>query len=128
MISRAHRFHGYNALKYVYGHGQTVRGQLLATKYIVNRRRSSYRAAVVVSRKVHKSAVVRSRIRRRIYEIIRTNAEHITGPYDIVILVFSENVATLESSKLRETVLEQLERADVITDGHAIVNTKEQSA
>jgi ribonuclease P protein component len=135
MISRAHRFHGYNALKFVYAHGQTVRGQLLATKYALNPRRRTYRAAVVVGRKTHKSAVVRARIRRRLYEIIRLESVRITQPYDIVILVFSDKVATIEAGKLRTTVVEQLERAGIILPaarstggGHAIVDTKESSA
>jgi ribonuclease P protein component len=60
MISRAHRFHGYNSLNFVYRNGQTVRGPLFAIKYTINPKRKSYRAAVVVSKKVNKSAVARN--------------------------------------------------------------------
>lgn len=114
MINRAHRFHGYNALRHVYGRGQTVRGPMFAVKYLPNPKRGSYRAAVVVSRKVHKSAVVRARIRRRLYEIIRTNASGFNGLYDIAIVVFSEAVATIPAAKLEEQVLKLLKQAQII--------------
>jgi ribonuclease P protein component len=68
MISRTNRFHGYNSLRNVYRHGNTARGPLFAVKSLQNPRRKSYRLAVVVSRKVNKSAVARNRIRRRLYE------------------------------------------------------------
>ncbi len=111
MIIRAHRFHGYNALRLAYSHGQTVRGPLLAIKYLRNNRRSSYRAAVVVSRKVHKSAVVRGRIRRRIYEIIRGQEANIANPYDIIVTVFSDQVATMPAPELHSQLLLLLQRA-----------------
>jgi len=38
---------------------------------------------VVVSKKVHKSAVGRNRIRRRVYEILRQHVPHFTGVYDV---------------------------------------------
>lgn len=116
MISRAHRFHGYNALRHVYARGQTARAQVFAIRYLANPRRDSYRAAVVVSKKVHKSAVVRARIRRRLYEVIRLNAGRMVRPYDIVIIVFSEHVAVMPADKLSEAVIEQLTRAGIISE------------
>jgi ribonuclease P protein component len=106
MISRAHRFHGPNSLNYVYRNGATVRGPLFAVKSIVNNRRDQYRVAVVVSRKVHKSAVVRNRIRRRLYGAVKTLDVRISDPYDIVITVFGASVME-ESTK---NILSQVER------------------
>lgn len=114
MISRSHRYHGFNALRHVYSRGQSVRGPLLALKYIFNNKRDSYRAAVVVSRKVHKSAVVRNRIRRRIYEIIRLQESNIVKPYDLVLTVFSDQVAEMEATELEKLVLQLLQRAGVV--------------
>ncbi|MBI3337916.1 ribonuclease P protein component [Candidatus Saccharibacteria bacterium] len=88
MISRKHRFHGYGSLKYVYRHGQTVRGPLTSLKYTHNDRRQTYRLAIVVSKKVNKSAVTRNRIRRRLYEAVRQYESKIIEPYDLVITVF----------------------------------------
>ena len=114
MISRSHRFHGYNSLRYVYQHGQTVRGPLTALKYVSNKRRSQYRLAVVVSKKVHKSAVTRNRIRRRLYEAFRAHESEITQPWDIVMTVFHEQVATLSSPELTRLVSAQLKQAGII--------------
>jgi ribonuclease P protein component len=90
MISRAHRFHGYNSLNFVYRNGQIVRGPLFAIKYTLNPKRKSYRAAVVVSKKVNKSAVARNRMRRRLYGSLQEFEGQITEPYDIVFTVFHD--------------------------------------
>lgn len=114
MIARAHRFHGFNALRGVYARGTTVRGQLMAIKYVANPRRNSYRAAVVVSRKVHKSAVIRNRIRRRVYEIIRLQEPDMVQPYDLVVTVYSDAVADVPASELQAMVQDQLARAGIV--------------
>ena len=67
MIGSAHRFHGYNSLRTTYQRGQSVRHALLLMRFSPSNRARGYRVAVVVSRKIHKSAVVRNRLRRRIY-------------------------------------------------------------
>ena len=114
MISRRHRFHGHGSLRYVYQHGQTVRGPLISLKYAENKRRSSYRLAVVVSKKVHKSAVRRNRIRRRLFEAFRLEEEHLTTPYDMVVTVFHDQVADMPSSELRRMVAAQLRQASIL--------------
>ena len=92
MIAKVHRFHGYNSLRNVYRRGKVARGALFAVKALDNPSRSNYRVAVVVSRKVNKSAVARNRIRRRLYEISRELAPQISQPHDIVITVFHSTV------------------------------------
>lgn len=115
MISKEYRFHGYGSLKYVYQHGKTVRGPLSALKYTRNNRRDKFRLAVVVSKKVSKSAVVRNRIRRRVYEVFRHHSKHITEPYDMVFTVFHEQVATMPSEELNKLVHAQLKQAGILT-------------
>lgn len=129
MLSSLHRFHGLNSLSYAYKHGQVVRGAQLALKYTLNKRRQTYRASVVVSRKVDKSAVVRNRIRRRIYEIIRTYAEQIQQPYDLVFTAYSSQLADLDHKTLTKLVGDSLKRAGVLTPPtnatpHGIVNPR----
>ena len=114
MISRKHRFHGYGSLKYVYRNGQTVRGPVMSIKYTKNPRRSTYRAAVVVSKKVDKSAVARNRMRRRIYEVLRGFEPQILEPYDIVMTVFNEELASLEPKELQRMVHAQLKQAGIL--------------
>jgi ribonuclease P protein component len=87
MIARKHRFHGYGSLKYVYQNGKSVRGPLNVLKYAPNPKRTQYRLAVVVSKKVAKSAVTRNRIRRRIYETFRLALPVDTPAYDLVVTV-----------------------------------------
>lgn len=114
MISRAHRFHGHGSLRYVYQNGQTVRGPLTALKFTLNPRRTTYRLAVVVSRKINKSAIVRNRIRRRLYEAVRLREEDIKQPYDMVITVFHNQLNNLSSDELNRLVSAQLHQAEII--------------
>jgi ribonuclease P protein component len=114
MIAKLHRFHGFTSLRLVYSRGQTVRSSALAIRYLLNTKRTSYRAAVVVSRKVHKSAVVRNRIRRRIYEIIRGLEPRMTGPYDLVVSVFSEQLAAMPELELRALIIGQCKKAGIL--------------
>lgn len=115
MIHRTHRFHGRSSLRFVYQKGQTVRGPLVSLRYVQNARQEVYRVAVVISRKVSKSAVVRNRVRRRIYEIVRTNSAHISKPYDLVFTVYGEEVATMSHATLQKLIIAELQKASVIT-------------
>lgn len=114
MIRKANRFHGHGSLRYVYKNGQVVRGPLCATKYTPNHKRSTYRLAVVVSKKVHKSAVVRNRIRRRLYEACRIQLAELHTGYDIVITVFHESLATIPADEVQIMVAAQLKQAGIM--------------
>ncbi len=109
MIARGHRFHGHGSLNRVYRGGKIARGPYLSVKYSpAPSAVGKFRAAVVVSKKVSKSAVVRNRIRRRVYEILRLEAPKITEPYDIVVTVFHERVASVSFDDLRKSLISQL--------------------
>lgn len=131
MIHSAHRFHGRSSLGFVYKRGQIVRGSIISLRYVHNSRTSLYRLAVVVSRKVSKSAVVRNRIRRRLYEIVRKHGGQITGSVDLVLTVYGEDAAKMSHASLQKLVLGQLEQAGVLQKGpasdtdHGIVDEKE---
>ena len=131
MISATHRFHGRNSLRYVYQRGKTVRGPELALRFAYNNRCKSYRVAVVVSRKVSKSAVVRNRIRRRVYEIVRSKGDSITEPYDLIFTIYDESAAQKPHAQLKQSVLGCLERAEVFQktprdrEDHAMIEQKE---
>jgi len=109
MLSANHRFHGLHSLDKAYRNGTTVRGGAIALRYWQNPRRSRYRAAVVVSKKVHKSAVGRNRIRRRLYEAIRLGATGVSGGYDLVFTVYSADVITMPSDQLHSAVAKLLQ-------------------
>ncbi len=120
MIDRTHRFHGYNSLNGVYRNGKTVRGSLLSLRY-VNRDNKPYRIAVVVSRKVHKSAVKRNRIRRRIFEICRRQDTVVLKDLDLIFTVFSDKVAEIDHTKLEQMVTDLLKKASKTPVNHDIV-------
>ena len=130
MISQAHRFHGRNSLRFVYQRGQHIRGGAVALRFVANPRRRSYRVAVVVSRKVSKSAVVRNRIRRRIYELVRDRVRPAAGPLDLVFTVYDESAATLAHESLQEIIVTLLAKAGASSPDspdHAIVEPKESN-
>ena len=111
MIGAAHRFHGYGSLRGVYQHGRSARGPMMSLKF--NRRNNTkpYRVAVVVSRKVNKSAVARNRIRRRIYEAVRQSAVDITPGTDLIFTVFDDRLAELSADKLQAITNDLLQKA-----------------
>lgn len=111
MIARVHRFHGYGSLRGVYSRGQTIRSPLISLKYTVRPRNRPYRSAVVVSRKVNKSAVVRNRIRRRIYEIIRLMGIGLPDGLDLVFTVFSDELAAISPELLQELIIGLVHKA-----------------
>lgn len=102
MLNRRHRFHGYGSLKRVYQHGQNVRLPLINLRYL-SRPAKPYRLAVVVGRKVSKSAVKRNRIRRRLYEAVR-QSQLIPDSKDIIISVFSDDFLDMPSEELKDII------------------------
>jgi ribonuclease P protein component len=114
MITSAHRFKGHNSLRFVYTNGKTYRSQNFSIKVGLNQKRKSYRAAVVVSKKVSKLAVTRNKIRRRLYEAVRRMEDEITQPYDIVITVFDESVAVMPAGDLNAALKKLLAEATII--------------
>ncbi|MDB5168799.1 MAG: hypothetical protein JWO41_155 [Candidatus Saccharibacteria bacterium] len=110
MLARLHRFHGPNTLTVLYRRGQTVRSQHLTLKYSV-RGNAPYRVAVVVSKKVSKSAVVRNRIRRRIFEQVREQASLIPAGADLLFSVFSDQLAAADPAAIQKSVAQVLEKA-----------------
>src|SRR5581483_1803988 len=105
MISRHNRFHGRASIQKLYKNSQMVRSGSLSLRYAPNKRRSQYRLAVVVSRKVSKSAVVRNRIRRRIYESVRILSNSFVIPHDLLIMVYDCDIAEIPADVLREELV-----------------------
>lgn len=104
MLSVLHRFHGHGSLRYVYKNGQAIRSHLITIKYINNPRRKHSRFAVVVSKKVHKAAVGRNRMRRRVYEVVRGELPHLMPAHDVVIMLFSSELISLPHDELVELI------------------------
>lgn len=117
MLGRTHRFHGYNSLRGVYRRGRMVRGPLMSLRFIEHGSSNKpYRAAVVVSRKVNKSAVVRNRIRRRVYGTLQEeasgNSTLVRPGTDLIFTAFSDRLADMPANELRKAVKELLEKTE----------------
>ncbi len=134
MIHRTHRFHGIKSLGFVFRQGKVVHGAGFSLRFVQNSRNNAFRLAVVVSRKVSKSAVVRNRIRRRIYEAVRRGEGSIPPTYDLVFLVRDAELATIDGRKLTSRVQALLMKTGIMTErqtsatdkNHAIVGEKEK--
>lgn len=111
MLSSRNRFHGHGSLRFVYANGKIVRSRFFVCKYSVNPRRQTPRIAVVVSKKIIKSAVKRNRIRRRLYEAIRAELPDISPKSDIVFIVVSVEVLTAPSNELVSAVKQAFHQA-----------------
>ena len=93
-----------------------MRGPLFSIKTVRNEGRKKYRVAVVVSRKVCKSAVGRNRMRRRLYATVRELADAIQEPYDIVITVFHDALLETPAGELKKQVRTQLKAAGILAE------------
>lgn len=128
MISRTNRFHGRASIQRLYKSSKAARTGSLGLRYAPNVRRKTYRLAVVVSRKVSKSAVVRNRIRRRIYEHVRILSSSFTEPYDLLIAVYDDRIAAEPATVVRREISALLKKAKLTTSAtphdRAIVEPK----
>lgn len=104
MLQKKNRFHGYGSLRFVYSKGKVARSSLFIVKYTTNPRRKHSRFAVVVSKKVLKSAVGRNRIRRRVYEVVRREQPQLIDAIDVAIIVISAEVLSIDYDNLRGTI------------------------
>lgn len=116
MIRRVNRFHGLGSLGFLLRRGKTVRTPELSLRYILNSRQTDYRLSIAVSRKVSKSAVVRNRIRRRIYEVIR-NGSPIRKPYDLLFIAHTDKLSEMPIADLASRIQALLQKAEVLEGG-----------
>lgn len=113
MLKQRYRFHGHGSLRFVYRQGDAIRSSLITMKFTANPHRKHNRFAVVISKKVIKSAVRRNRLRRRIYEIIRVELPTLKEHHDIVLMVFSGEVYSMNHESLTELVKQLFSQANL---------------
>lgn len=114
MIPFKNRFHGHNSLNYVYKNGQSARSDVISIRYIKNSNRNNSRIAVVVGKKILKSAVGRNRIRRRIYEYVHVMLEKFQDNFDLVFIVHSRELKDIEHKDLVKQIDKLLTQAHII--------------
>ena len=84
-----------------------MRGQYFGIKTVKNRQ-NTYRVAVVVSKKVAKSAPKRNRIRRRVYEAVRLLAPKYLTNQDVIINIYDDKFLELPFDQILKSVERQL--------------------
>ena len=112
MLNKKYRFHSRGGVRYVYQKGKTIRTPKMSLIFAENTKGFT-RFAVVVSKKVEKTAVNRNRIRRRIYEVLRNNLELIPKKADYIFVVFSNDILKMPSSELEKTLGKLVEESKV---------------
>lgn len=66
--------------------------------------RNHQRFAVVISKKVIKSAVGRNRVRRRVYEAIRLNLPEFKDNKDCIFVIYSKTIKDIDFEELKELI------------------------
>ena len=113
MLNKKYRFHSRGGVRYVYRNGKTVRTPKMSLIFADNKKGFT-RIAVVVSKKVEKSAVGRNRMRRRIYEVLRLNMEYIPKERDYIFVVFSKEVLKMPFKDLESLLGKLIEDSKVV--------------
>ena len=109
MLASKYRFHSRGGVKYTYQKGKTIRTPKFSLVFAPNQH-GKQRFAVVISKKVIKSAVGRNRVRRRVYEAIRLN---LAESNDYIFIVFSKDLKTMDFTEIEKLVLKLAEQAKI---------------
>ena len=113
MISKKYRFHSRGGVRYTYQNGKTIRGSKVSLVFADNSR-NKQRYAVVVSKKILKSAVGRNRIRRRIYEALRLELSKIQKPIDCIFIINSKEILDLDFKEIQKIIRDLLKGASIL--------------
>lgn len=103
MLAKKYRFHSRGGVRYTYKHGKTIRTPKISLIYNDNERGFT-RCAVVVSKKVQKTAVGRNLIRRRVYEAIRLELPKYQQKRDYIFVVYAKEIEKMEFTELRALI------------------------
>jgi len=101
VIGKANRFHGHRSVSQI--RGEVVHGKLMSIRFTKNKKQD-FRLAVVVSKKVAPSAVLRNRIRRRIFELVRTENRLAGQPIDVIVYAKASAIAEVPKVELGREV------------------------
>ncbi len=112
MLNKKYRFHSRGGVRYVYQKGKTIRKPKMSLVFTENTRGYT-RVAVVVSKKVDKTAVGRNKIRRRVYEAIRLNFDDLPKKTDYIFVVYAKSVAVMPFDELEKVLSELVQEAKV---------------
>jgi len=107
VIARINRFHGHKSVSRV--RGATIHSSLFSIRYATSSR-TDYRLAVVVSKKISLKAVIRNRIRRRLFETVRQQKRIQGLPLDLVIYAKSVELADVDQAVLAQEMASAIKK------------------
>ena len=103
MLAKRYRFHSRGGVNFTYKHGKTIRTPKMSLVFAKNSR-NHQRFAVVISKKVIKSAVGRNRVRRRVYEAIRLNLPDFPDKKDCIFIIYSKEIKEMSFPNLQKLI------------------------
>lgn len=112
MLNRKYRFHSRGGVRYVYQKGKTIRSSKMSLIFAENTKGFT-RIAVVVSKKIEKTAVGRNRIRRRVYEALRLHLKDIPLKTDYIFVVYSKEIMKMPFNEIEKTLGKLVEESKV---------------
>ena len=113
MLASKNRFHRRNHLNYVHRKGRMLRSPSISIRFLDNQKHEDYRVAVMVSKKVAKSAVKRNRIRRRVYSVVEKLQPPLKASVDLIVMVYDEKVAEMDYPELEDTLTKMIDKANL---------------
>ena len=112
MLSKKYRFHSRGGVRFTYQKGKTIRTPKISLVFNENSR-GHQRFAVVISKKVIKSAVGRNRVRRRVYEAIRVNLLNFKDKKDCIFVIYGNEIKEMDFTKLIKIISDLLEQSKI---------------
>ncbi|MEK7647335.1 MAG: ribonuclease P protein component [Patescibacteria group bacterium] len=112
MLPKSRKIRGRKIFGVIYKSGQKTFSRFVALFFVPNGGPSKF--ACVVSLKVSKKAVLRNKLRRRAYSLIRKNLFNIKDGY-ATILVFKSGAAELSYPQLSKNILDLFKKSGLIT-------------
>lgn len=109
MLKQENRFRGNKAINAVIKKGISNYDQNIKLKYILNPNQKHPKFAVIVSKKISKSAAVRNRIRRRIYSSFKP---YLNEKGLFVVFIYSDSFKNTKFSTI-EAIMNNLFRKEV---------------
>jgi len=118
MLAKQFRFHGHGSVLKAYKQGKSVRNELGSLNIALDNKTTSPRVAVVVSKKVNKSAVARNRIRRRAYELIRLHPDHAKFQGGMVFTIYQPEAETMPKEDLTRSIYDLIDKSGLLAEKH----------
>ena len=125
MLAKENRFSGQKQVKFVLARGQHKASSLLSVNlFRPHGDNQDLKFAIIVSKKVAKKAVIRNKIRRRIYSAIQSQLEVFKPPIHAVFIVKNRDILDLDFAELQQIILLLSHQANEAFEKFGLSKTK----